>query len=497
VQSSGGGVSTPNGTSTGNAGGRGSTPHGGAIRGGAETGARAVGRPTRPNVTTVELAGQPGQGYKARYVLEELDNWKASHNGLTFEENPKYELGKQQRDYRKAVNQEKIIVGSSDAGHNPRLHVEPSVDTGNGPPIGDERRNTLSGNGRDMMQQRIWAAGGKAAERLRAAIAEEAAQIEGLNPDDALRMKRPALRLVIEDAEFERRGPDAKHNFIADANEPGTNELTPGERMISDSRRVSDSTLQNVGARLESHGPEATIGEILDGRGGPEILEKLVDDGVIARRSRAALVKETKERGLELTPAGKDRVTKLLVGRFFTDPDQITKLPAVASQVERVTAPLSQVDGLKEWTLTAPMQEAVGILEHAHDLGSKNLEDFFTQDGIFGAAKYSPEAVDLARALKSAPAEAIKGAARQYAGDAIEASRGASMFGEVSTPADAFKAAFSPESIEKRAAEIKAARDAAAAKRAPANTLAGSSSAPGEVKNALAKTPRTPRTPKK
>jgi cell division septum initiation protein DivIVA len=491
VQTSGGGGLNAEATTTGP--GESGTVRS-EIRASAENGARAAGGQKRSNVTTVELAGKPGQGYKARYEISELGDSTASHNGLTFEENPTYPY-KNQRNYKTAVNQQKVIVGSSEAGHNPRLHVEPSADAVNGPPVEDARKNVLSGNGRHQMQERIYAAGGNAAKRLRDAIAEQARQIEGLNPDDAYRMKRPSLRLVIDDEEFARRGPGAKQNFIADTNVAGTASLTAGEQMISDSRRVSDATVNHVGGLLEGIGPDATLSQALDGRAGAEVLNKLVDDGVIPDQSRAAYVKETKL-GDVLTEEGKERVTRLMVGRFFEHPDQLSKLPEARNQVERIAAPLSQVDSIPDWSLTPKVQEAVGILERAHDLGVKNLDDFFQQDNIFGAAKYSAEAVDLARAIKSAPAEVIKGAARQYAGDAIEASRGASMFGDVSTPGDAFKAAFAPEALEKRAAELKALRDAAR-KPAPANALAEVTPAAAEPANALApKQPRKPRSKK-
>jgi hypothetical protein len=493
VQTSGGGGLNGQTTNTGSG-------ESGTVRSETRTsaadGSRAAGGQKRSNVTTVELAGKPGQGYQARYVISELGDSTASHNGLNFEENPTYPY-KNQRNYKTAVNQQKIIVGSSEAGHNPRLHVEPSADAVNGPPVEDARKNVLSGNGRHQMQERIYAAGGNAAKRLRDAIAEQARQIEGLNPDDAYTMKRPSLRLVIEDAEFQRRGPGSIQNFIADTNVAGTASLTAGEQMISDSRRVSDATVNHVGGLLEGIGPEATLSQALDGRAGAEVLNKLVDDGVIPDQSRASYVKETKL-GDVLTEEGKERVTRLMVGRFFETPEQLSKLPEARNQVERIAAPLSQVDSIPDWSLTAKVQEAVGILERAHDVGEKDLEGFFKQDNMFGAAKYSAEAVDLARALKSAPAEVIKGAARQYAGDAAEASRGPSMFGEVSTPGDAFKAAFSPESLEKRAAELKALRDAARKPAAaPANALAQVTPAAAEPANALAPTkPRKPRSKK-
>jgi hypothetical protein len=181
VQTSGGGGLNGQTTNTGS--GESGTVRS-AIEASAGNGARAAGGQKRSNVTTVELAGKPGQGYKARYEISELGDSTASHNGLTFEENPTYPY-KNQRNYKTAVNQQKVIVGSSEAGHNPRLHVEPSADAVNGPPVEDARKNVLSGNGRHQMQERIYAAGGPAAKRLRDAIAEQARQIEGLNPDDA------------------------------------------------------------------------------------------------------------------------------------------------------------------------------------------------------------------------------------------------------------------------------------------------------------------------
>lgn len=465
-----------------------------AVGSGAATGDTTAGLKKKSRFTTISIPGRPGESYKAELVLKDLGDSNASHNGLTFEENPNFGLGKQQRDYRKAVNQRKIIAWSSEAEFNPDFHVQPSVDPINGPPIEDTQKNVLSGNGRHQTQERVYAAGGRAAQRLRDAIAQRAAEVEGLDPQQAYTMKRPSLRLVISDEELAKYGPEARQNLIADANEPGTAALTEGERMMSDSRRVSDSTVNHVGGLLEAIGPEATLSQALDGSAGPAVLERLVNDGVVRPQAVGALVKSTKA-GDVLNDAGKERVTRLMVGRFFTDPEQLEKLPLVRNQIERVAAPLSQVDGLPEWSLTPHVQEAVEILEKAHDGDFKNLDDFFKQDGIFGTAKYSPEAVDLARALKSAPAEVIKGAARQYAGEAAEASRGASMFGDVSTPAESFKGAFSPEALEKRAAELKAARDAARKKtEPPANALA--ETAPAEPANALTPKPRKPRAKK-
>lgn len=389
---------------------------------------------------TVEIPGKPGGGYKFEYKIKELGDSQASHSGLTFQPNPKSTVPNV-RDYSKPVNQGKIVSYSSEKEFEPSYHTGASVDALNGPPLENEAGQVFSGNGRHEMQERVFAAGGNAAKRLRASLAQRASQIEGLNPNDALTMKRPSLRRVISDEEFERHGPNARENLVADTNIPGTAALTPAEQTIQDSRRVSASTLNDIAGRLDKAGDGATVPEALDGKAGGEVLENLIRDGVVAPHQRAAFVDSDTQ---QLTKAGSERVKQLLIGRFFRDPSHLdTMAPAIANKVLAAAAPLVQVEGKAAWNITPHMQDALSLLEESRKLGIKSVDDFIRQDGLFGKDKYSPETVTIAKMLKDGKQKDFTKAARQYAEDAAYSAKGANtLMGDAPTPAESFAEAF-------------------------------------------------------
>jgi hypothetical protein len=254
----------------------------------------------------------------------------------------------------------------------------------------------------------------------------------GLDPEAAQGMKRPVLVRQLDASELST--PEKIQNAITDFNKKGTAELTPGERAISDSRRVSDDTLDDMASRLDAKGPAATIADALEGKAGSEVLQKLINDGVVTSQERAAFQNEG-----GLTKAGRERIGQLMIGRFFRDPEQLDSIaPSVRGKIERIAAPLAQVEAKGEWNLTPDVQSAVDLVEAARQAGTKNLDDFMKQDGLFGKDKYSPNAVTIAKALQTSKSTELTAAARQYAQDAAYASKGESMFGETPTPEKSF-----------------------------------------------------------
>jgi hypothetical protein len=416
---------------------------------------------------TIEIPGKPGGGYKYEYKLKELGDSQASHSGLTFQPNPKA-TAKNVRDYSNQVNQGKIISWSSDKEFVPGYHTQGSTDALNGPPVDDEAGQTIAGHGRHQIQERVYAAGGAAAKALRASVAQRASQIEGLNPNDALTMKRPSLRRVISNSEFARHGPNARENLIADTNVSGTAPLTPAEQTIQDSRRVSMGTLDDIAGRLDKAGAGATVPEALEGKAGGEVLENLIKDGVIAPHQRAAFVDT--ETGA-LTKAGSERVKQLLIGRFFSDPAHIDEMaPAVTNKVLAAAAPLVQVESKPAWNLTAHVKDALDILEESRQLGIKSVDDFIQQDSLFANKPHSDETITIAKMLRGGLQRDFTAAARRYAEDASFAEKGHSLFGEAPTPEQSFAEAF--KAPEPPAANALAAAPAAAAPEQPANSLA-------------------------
>lgn len=402
--------------------------------------------------TTVKVPGQSGPGYQARYRVRELDDINGSHNGLTFNPNAEYKL-KNDRNYSNKANQGKVVSASSDAEFDPKYHITDNPDATNGPVITDSDGNVVGGNGRTMILQRIYNAKGKAAASYRQILTQRAAQF-GLDPADIDQFKHPVLTREIPDSEFAAKG--SKQKAVTDFNKVGTASLTPSERAIADSNRVSNETLDHVAGQLESGGDKASISSVLDGKSGEGILDKLITDGVISPQERAGLANEN-----GLTKDGKERVGKLLVGRFFESSGQMDSVPlSVRAKIERMAAPVAATEGLTgEWNIVPKVREAVGIVDAAKKAGVPNISDFLKQDGLFGAAgKYSPEAVTLAKALSVSKSADVVAAARQFAQDAKYAGKGTSLMGNEPTFQESFDESFgklkSGASVE---AEAKAA----------------------------------------
>ena len=403
----------------------------------AGTGAQAASGQRSPH-TVVEIAGKPGGGYQAEYRVSELKDLKASHNFLTFQPNPEFPL-KNTRRYEDPVNQAVAIKGASPDNFQSKLVTGHSMDALNGTVGTDEAGNVLWGANRYGIQQRVWAGNPKGQAQLRADIAAQLSEM-GKDPSPAYTLDQPILHRMIRDEEFAKRGPNAKQDAIADTNVPFTKRMTQSEQIMEDSRRVSPGTLDHIAARLDEHGANATLADVLQGKPGGEILNKLIDDGVVSSGERGAL----QESEGSLTDEGKDRISNLVLGRFFGDTAQLkTIAPTIRNQVERIAAPLAQVESKSGWSLTPHVKQALDILEQAQKLKYKSVDEFLAHDSLFGAAKYGPESVTLARALKTMSAGEIKAAARQYAQDAAYAAKGSNtLLGDAPTPESSFADAF-------------------------------------------------------
>ena len=388
-------------------------------------------QPAGGSQTSVTVPGSAKE-YGARYEVRELDDIQASHSGQNFQPNPRYTL-KNDRDYTQAVNQRKVVENATPAKFDERYLVNNNPDAVNGPPILSGGGEALGGNGRLMTLERVYRSNAKGAERYRQTI-EQQAQMFGIDPAQLQGMKQPVLVRVIDDPSVQSgRGAQAA---VTDFNKTGTASLTPAERAIADSRRVSPQMLEEIGGKLETLGVNKTLADLMDAEG-VTLVQRLIDDGVISPQEQAGLIDSK-----GITKQGRERVNRLLLGRFFEDPSQLDSVPSVVqARLERVAGPLARVEG-GEWSLTPYVQEAVGIIESAKNSGIGDIEVFLNQGGLFGEAQYSPRSVQLARALSQSNMQEVQAAVRQYANDAEFSAKGAGLFGDPPTAAESFAAAF-------------------------------------------------------
>ncbi len=145
-----------------------------------------------------------------------------------------------------------------------------------------------------------------------------------------------------------------------------------------------------------------------------------------------------------LTKAGRDRISQLMIGRYFSDAAQMDSIPlSVRAKVERLAAPLAQVEAKPGWNLTPDMQTAIGLVDDAKRAGAASIDDYIRQQGFFGKDQYSPNAITLAKAMKTAKSTELTAAARQYAQDAAYAAKGTqTLMGDAPTPAESFADSF-------------------------------------------------------
>jgi hypothetical protein len=403
-----------------------------------QAGATAAGggAPGESSATEVLIPGAQNP-LKARYALRELDDITPSHSGRTFQPNENYPY-KNDRDYNDPNNRGKVLNGAMQGQFDPRYHITDNPDATNGPIITDQDGNALGGNGRAMILQRVYGLNKPGAQAYRDLLTRKAAQF-GIDPAEVAKMKQPVLVREIDGGQLAGEGAQ---DAITDLNKTGTAALTPAERAIADSRRVSEGTLDTIAGRLENAGADATLADVLGGKSGADILNRLIDDGVIGPQERAAYAK-----GSELTADGKTRISKLVLGRFFRDPAQLDNLaPSLRNKIERMAAPLARVERYEGWSLSQHLGDALDLLDQARAHGSANLDDVVNQSGLFGSQQFSPEAIALANALRDMKPTELTKAARQYAAEAKQAGERPGIFGESPEPGDSFRDAFAAAS---------------------------------------------------
>ena len=235
----------------------------------------------------------------------------------------------------------------------------------------DSDGNVLGGNGRTMILGRVYEGNPAGAAAYRAELDRTAAHY-GIDPESYAHMKEPVLVRRVEDGALET--PEAAQKAITDFNKAGTAALTPAERAIADARRVSTATLEDISKRMDAIGPDATLAQALEGKSGGEVLARLMDDGVISPQEGAQL-----RRGGALTRSGQERVSGLMLGRFFSNAKQLDSLPdALRGKMERLAAPLARVEGNADYSLSPQIRRALDLTEDAaaHDM---TLDDFTRQ----------------------------------------------------------------------------------------------------------------------
>ena len=404
----------------------------------------ASARQSSGEETSVAVPGET-QSIGARYAVRDLSDLQPSHNGQTFLPNAQY-AHHNERDYSKAENQQRIIEQSSEERFDPRYLITDNPDATNGPPVIDDEGNVLGGNSRAMTMQLVYGRNGQAADAYRALLQKKAAQF-GIDPATLSDYQQPVL-VRVAGANDLAALPGASKWAIRKTNVSGTAALSGSEQATADAGQMTPDMKADIAQAIEEAGPGATLNDALTGKGGTALANRLIAQGFFSEQERPRLMDGKTG---ALTQNAKDRISKALLGQFFSDSDQYQRFPAsIKQKLERVAAPLATVAGDRDWDLLPHVREAVNLLEYADAHGIKNLSDVVAQRDMFGGEKspWSPEAITLAEHLKNSKPNDVVAAFRRYV-----ASKEPTMFGE-STPHEAFRDAFAGERADDLASRV-------------------------------------------
>ena len=385
----------------------------------------------------------------ARYEVREASDVYSSHDPVRFSPNPEYRYTNDRRYDQEKQYQAQVIDRAKNLDPAQLVNNSPTADLG--PPIIDADGNALGGNSRTMMIKRAYrSADPKARDAYRKAVIDQAA-VYGVDPAQIAGMKQPVLVRVLSDASIEK---DVQR-VITDLNRSSVTPLTREEQATAGASRMSEEAADFISRRIEKHGDDATLAQAMNTSGG-EIVNRLIEDGVLKPGDRNVLLKDGKA-----TPEAKSMVERLLTGRLYENLDQMEKTPAsIRSNIERAAPSLIRLEG-SEWDVKPDLRRAIDAATEAR--GSGMTLDELQKQASMVRAPYTDNQIAIAKILTQGPKKSTA-AFRAYAGDFEMARSGGGLFGAPKS-AESFAQHFEGKSpAVEEPSLIKAAREREAAR---------------------------------
>lgn len=387
----------------------------------------------------------------AHYELLEADDVRASHlPSRGFQKNPAYGLENERRYHDEPGSRAKVMENA--AKLDPAFLME-SVDANHGAPVIDHDNNVLGGNGRAMSIARAYESFPERGEQYREALKANADRL-GIDPAQVDAMHSPMLVRRLErgmSREERQRLVTVMNDDFKDAKEKRASGKSRGERF---GRR----TLDMLSAGLKD---AESLREYFDTPASVAVVERMMEDGVIQRSERNALVGAD---GL-LNPDGKKVVEEALRGRIARSYEALAKLPAdVVGKLDAVIPHILVAEGIgKPWNITEHVRDSVDLLVGFKGSGVKEPDTYLKQvnmlTGRAPVQDFSKQAIALFRmALDAKKGEYVK-AFESYLKNAKLSPEAGNIPGVAKPQDKAFRDAFgmkteaTPNKPEKREAE--------------------------------------------
>jgi hypothetical protein len=351
------------------------------------------------------------RGYLAMYAIVEADDLVPSHNARTFQKNPDYPSGIQERTYdTDPQEQEKVRLNAAQL--NPDIVLSDDPTPTNGPPIVTGSGIVLGGNSRAMSLQLAYDAPLKA-KNYKEALTEKPLIRYGIMPGNFSDMKKPVLvRMVYLD----EVNVQTLHRMASEFNKTLTQGVSQEAEIASMGKNISMETIEKIGLRMSNR--DLTLRELLGKNDGTEILQWLIEDGVIASGDMNKFVSQ--KVGL-LNDTGKTLIEKALLGSIIDDSDLLSAAPkGLLNKIGRLLPSLAKIKARGgRWDITPDVKDALQLATQAKG-ADLSIREFLKQRTLFGDEKsYGPIAQTLGKLLIAENQSKLAKRYKAFASDAM------------------------------------------------------------------------------
>ena len=360
----------------------------------------------------------PSSEVRAVYRLVEADTLQPSHNAFTFEKNPQYPKGVQERTYHSSKNAQAEVIRQGD-DYKGEFVVNTDPTAINGPAQMTPSGIVVGGNNRVMAAQRAYA--NNRAGNYRKYLEENIEEF-GLKREQAASMEKPVLVREILDGPRDAEGLRVLGSELNKDFKKGLSEI---EEAVSAGKSLSTETANKIALEFEGLGETGTLRALMD-KDPTLFRDALLKDNVL---KESDLPKYFTELGT-MNGAGKNFVENSLVGAAIRDADLMQSLPReLLVKFERLVPQMIELGNRSDsWNIMGDVREAARQVTSAQVRGIK-LADQLGQRDMFGGG-VSQEVAAIARTLATKPTEVSK-AFKQYVADARTDVPGqATMFGK-------------------------------------------------------------------
>lgn len=372
----------------------------------------------------------------ARYCVVEVTDLVTSHDPLRgFSPDPRFPPVAQERDYR--LDAERLKVESIAGTFEPALIFNTGPGALDGPPVVNEERLVLGGNGRTMAMRLVYAGrGGVEAGEPRQYLIEHAHEF-GIDPDLVAQFSAP---VVVRTVRVEN-DPRTLAEWSRRLNTPLSQQLDATRLAVSRARFVDDSVLRELG-QMEDDEPLSAFLASSRSKGFVRALQR---SGIIDGRASQLYLTE----GL-LNEAGRNLAADLLVAVLVPDADLIGAWgKGPVATLARAAPSFVQAADWPAYDLRRALQLVVRdrVTMRAQEIES--VADYLRQVGMFAGNSPAVSGDPIATALlhvvsklEGSPAKLTKFARRYVASAKATATGQAGLFaGEDVSPIDAIKRA--------------------------------------------------------